>query len=143
MQKLDQSGQRTVVVMVPEHGAAVRGDKRQIAGLREIPTPAITIVPVGIKVVGGNLQRSGNTLEVDQPTSYLAISYIVARMLENSPFTGKLFSPSDYVADLPVTRFVAQTDKVTVAGYDHHYYMTNGSNGWEEYAEFDTPAFMR
>jgi cellulose synthase operon protein YhjU len=143
MQKLDQSGRRAVVVMVPEHGAAVRGDKRQISGLREIPTPAITIVPVGIKVVGGNLQRAGNTLEVDQPTSYLAISHIVARMLENSPFNDKLFSPSDYVADLPATRFVAQTDKVTVAGYNHHYYMTNGSNEWEEYAEFDTPAFMR
>lgn len=140
MKTLDESGRRAVIVMVPEHGEAERGDKRQISGLREIPTPAITIVPVGIKVIGGNLQRAGNTLEVDQPTSYLAISHIVARMLENSPFNGKLFSPSDYVADLPTTQFVAQTDKVTVAEYNHHYYLTNGSNGWEDYAEFDTPA---
>jgi cellulose synthase operon protein YhjU len=141
MQKLDESGRRAVVVMVPEHGAAVRGDKRQIAGLRDTPTPAITLVPVGIKVVGSN--REGNTLSIDHPTSYMAISSLVARMLEKSPYTSNKFLPSDYVADLPVTLFVAQTDKTTVAWYNQRYYLNNDSGGWENYAEFNTPAVSK
>lgn len=35
------SGRRAVIVFVPEHGAALRGDANQVAGLREIPTPRI------------------------------------------------------------------------------------------------------
>lgn len=135
MQKLDKSGRRAVVVMVPEHGAALRGDKRQIAGLREIPTPAITIVPVGIKVIGA--ARSGSMMSIDQPTSYLAISYIVKRMLEQSPFADSTFSPAGYVEGLPGTQFVAQDGNITVAEYKKHYYLSRGDKNWEHYTEFD------
>ncbi len=48
LDELRKSGRRMIVLFVPEHGAAVRGDRRQIPGLREIPTPAITRVPVGV-----------------------------------------------------------------------------------------------
>lgn len=137
MMEVERSGRRAVVVMVPEHGAELSGDKRQIAGLREIPTPAITLVPVGIKVIGGHAQRDGERLLVDQPTSYLAISHIVARMLEKSPYTRERFSPADYLADLPVTPFVAQNEKSEVVEYNHRYYLNRGLDEWEEYAEFD------
>ncbi|MDP1594247.1 MAG: cellulose biosynthesis protein BcsG [Gallionella sp.] len=135
MQSLENSGKRAVVVMVPEHGGAVRGDSRQISGLREIPTPAITLVPVGIKVIGGNTQRKGDTLLLDQPTSYLAISHIVARMLENSPFTSDTFAPSDYVADLPSTQFVAQSQSATVIEVNDQLHLRHGSSNWEKYSE--------
>ncbi|MDO9054847.1 MAG: cellulose biosynthesis protein BcsG [Gallionella sp.] len=134
MQSLEKSGRRAVVVMVPEHGGAVRGDSRQISGLREIPTPAITLVPVGIKVIGGNTQRKGDTLLLDQPTSYLAISHIVARMLENSPFTSDTFAPSDYVENLPPTQFVAQSQSATVIEENNQLYLKQGSSGWEKYS---------
>lgn len=139
LQKLDESGRRAVVVMVPEHGAAVRGDKRQIAGLREIPTPAISLVPVGIRVVGGNVHREGESLVIDQPTSYLAISHIVERMLEQSPFNGNSFVPSDFVVDLPLTPFVSQNETTTVAERDGQYYLSRGATQWEAYAEFNKP----
>lgn len=143
MQKLDQSGRRAVVVMVPEHGAALRGDKKQISGLREIPTPAITIVPVGIKVVGGNLQRVGSTLAIDKPTSYQAISQIIENMLEQSPFTSSSFVSSDYVVNLPITPFVAQNEVTTVSEYDNRYYLGRGVGKWELYSEFNQPATNR
>lgn len=135
MQILEKSGRRAVVVMVPEHGGAVRGDARQIAGLREIPTPAITLVPVGIKVTGGHTQRKGETLLVDQATSYLAISHIVARMLENSPFTGNTYAPSDYVTDLPSTQFVAQSQSTTLIEDNSRLHLKHGSSSWEEYTD--------
>lgn len=137
MQKLEDSDRRTVVVMIPEHGAALRGDKRQIAGLREIPTPSITLVPVGIRVAGGHLRHDAGPLEIDQPTSYLAISYILKRMLDKSPYSGGRVSPADYVANLPVTPFVAQNEQVTVAGYGGRYYLSRDMGKWEDYGEFN------
>ncbi len=139
MQKLEKSSRRAVVVMVPEHGAALRGDKRQIAGLREIPTPALTIVPVGIRVVGGNLQHE-NALRIDAPTSYLALAQIVARMLENSPFSQQSFSPAAYAADLPSTRFVAQNERAIVAESGGRYYFSADAEHWEDYSEFNRNA---
>ena len=46
---LDKAGRKAVVVVVPEHGAALRGDRMQIAGLREFATPSVTTVPVIVK----------------------------------------------------------------------------------------------
>ena len=137
MQKLDDSGRRVVVVMVSDHGGAVRGDKRQIPGLREIPTPHIALVPVGIKVVGGGVRRAGATVTVDQPASYLAIAHVLAGMLEKSPFKAGSFVPSAYLVDLPLTPFVAQNENTTVAEYGHRYYLNNAAAGWEDYAEFN------
>ncbi|MDH5539345.1 MAG: cellulose biosynthesis protein BcsG, partial [Rhizobacter sp.] len=84
MTDLERGGRRAVVVLLPEHGAAFRGDRMQIAGMREVPTPAITHVPVGIKVLGADARRSGDAVRVDRPTSYLAVSAVIARMLERS-----------------------------------------------------------
>lgn len=130
MQDIEKSGRRAIVIMVPEHGAALRGDKKQIAGLREIPTPAITTVPVGIKIIGDDEHRTGKPVSVDKPTSYLAISHIIERMLQNPPF-GHAYSVSDYLTDLPVTQFVAQNQDTTVAEYKHRYYVKHGTADWE------------
>lgn len=138
MRKMEASGRRAVIVMVPEHGAAVRGDKRQIAGMREIPTPSITLVPVGIAVIGG--KREGEGVLIDQPTSYLAISHIVERMLEQSPFDNEKFQPADYVANLPNTIFVSQNETTTVAESLGQYYLSRGETKWEDYTEFNQPA---
>jgi len=137
MQKLQQSGHRAVVVFVPEHGAAVRGDAMQIAGLRELPTPAITLVPVGIKVVGEDIARAEKTLRVDQPTSYLAISHIIAQMLDFSPFAGRSFKASEYIENLPTTRFVAQNEKTVMMESNQQYFFTHGTDGWQNYSEFN------
>lgn len=134
IQSIEKSGRRAVVAMIPEHGAAIRGDKMQISGLREIPSQAITLVPVGIKVIGGNLQREGNTLSIDQPASYLAVSHIIARLLEAPPFAKNSFAPADYAAGLPVTPFVSQNDSVVMAGYNRRYYLRQDAAGWVEYS---------
>lgn len=134
MQALERSGRRAVVVMVPEHGAAVRGDRMQIAGLREIPSPTITLVPVGVKVIGAPARRSGAAARVDEPTSYLAVSEIVARMLTRSPFAGGGFSAADYVDGLPATPFVAQNEGAVVVAKDGRYFLKLGQDNWSPYA---------
>jgi cellulose synthase operon protein YhjU len=133
MQEIDSSGRRALVVMVPEHGAAIRSDKMQIAGLREIPSPAITLVPVGIKVVGPDAHRLGETLQIDKPTSFLAVSYIVEKMLEKSPYGSAGFNPDDYVDGLPTTNYVAQNASATTMKINGHYYLKEGDESWTNY----------
>jgi cellulose synthase operon protein YhjU len=133
MAEIERSGRRAVVAMIPEHGAAVQGDKMQIPGLREIPSPRITLVPVGIKVIGEGGLRQGETLKIEAETSYLAVTHIVARMLEISPFGDGGYSPADYVAGLPVTPFVSQNDSAVVLRHNGRYYWRQEGETWGEY----------
>ena len=114
MASLATGSRRTVVVLIPEHGAALRGDRMQIAGLREIATPAITTVPVGIRLIDPGSTTEHDTTYVDADTSYLALSQLVARMLEKSPFGPVPFDAKAYVTDLPTTRFVAENQSVVM-----------------------------
>ena len=66
MTTLEQSGRKVAVVMVPEHGAALTGDKMQMAGLRDIPSPSITLVPVGVALLGTKAPHEA-TRNVDTP----------------------------------------------------------------------------
>lgn len=131
--ELQYSGQRAVVVIVPEHGAAVRGDRLQFAGLREIPSPRITLVPVGIKLIGTGRERQNKTLKIDTDTSYLALSQIIANMLKSSPFNASGFDPDQYLDNLIDTDFVSQNDNAVVMKYKSHYYWQQNEEGWTEY----------
>jgi len=136
MQRLEKSGRRVIIAMVPEHGAAFRGDKMQIAGLREIPSPAITLVPVGIKIMGANLQRTGDTLSISKPTSYTAVAHLIANLLKNPPYKKGRFSPMDYAVGLPATTFVSQNEEVVMANIEGRYYLRQNNSEWVEYTDF-------
>ena len=127
---LDSTNRRAVVIIVPEHGAAYRGDKMQIAGLREIPSPAITLVPVGIKIVGARAPRLGGNVAVGETTSYLALSQIVANLIRTSPFDKPSgYRPADYVQDIPTTPFVAQQGDQSIVNYKGQYFLQQDNNG--------------
>ena len=130
--KLAKSGRRAVVVLVPEHGAAWRGDAAQIAGLREIPTPAITLVPVMVKVVGPDAKRNGAALTISEPTSYLGLSHIVAQMLARPPFGAPGFNPGDYTSGLPATAFVSEGETATVLQRGNAYLIKLERDPWKE-----------
>lgn len=130
---LEQGGRRAVVVLLPEHGAAFRGDRMQIAGMREVPTPAITRVPVGIKVLGAGARRNGDAVQIDSPTSYLAVSAIIARMLERSPYGKDGFVPRDFVQELPTTPHVSENSGTVMLGKDDRFFLRFGDDGWSEY----------
>jgi cellulose synthase operon protein YhjU len=132
MDELAASGRRAVVVLIPEHGAAWRGDSTQIAGLREIPTPAITLVPVGIRVVGPDAQRIGEALQVSDETSFLALTHIVAAMLAKPPFGGDGFRAADYTAGIPITPFVSEGETATVMRGDKGYLIRLEQDKWKE-----------
>ncbi len=72
--ELEKSGRKVMVVVVPEHGGALKGDKMQVSGLRDIPSPSITNVPTAVKFFGMKAPHEGAPIIIDQPSSYLAVS---------------------------------------------------------------------
>lgn len=130
---LQASGRKAVVVFVAEHGASVRGDRTQIAGLREIPTPKITTVPLGIKLIGVPDSPSAHPLILSEPSSYLAVSQLLANFVTLSPFGNHSLRLEDYVRDLPTTRFVSENDGVTLMRRDNQYFVHFKGQEWIEY----------
>ncbi len=130
---LQASGRRAVVVFVAEHGASVRGDKMQIAGLREIPTPRITTVPVGIKLIGLPDNPAAKPFLVTKPTSYLAVSQLLANFIAITPFGKNHLSMEDYTRDLPTTNFVSENEDVVVMRRGNLYYIRTNGSEWVQY----------
>lgn len=137
--RLEQEQRKVILVMVPEHGAALRGDRLQFSGLREIPTPAITVVPAAIKVVGAG--RPANQVRVSQPASYTAVSAILSKMARQSPF-GNDYQPASYLEGLPLTPYVAETASTVVMQDGARFMLRQQGADWMDYPlEPDKPGF--
>ncbi|TCP10621.1 cellulose synthase operon protein YhjU [Crenobacter luteus] len=128
--RLEQEQRKVILVMVPEHGAALRGEKLQFSGLREIPTPAITMVPAAIKVVGAG--RAVSQVRVEQPASYTAVSAILAKMARQSPF-GSDYQPAAYLDGLPSTPYVAETASTVVMQNGTRFMLRQQGADWMDY----------
>lgn len=134
---LEQSGRRVMVVVVPEHGAALHGDRMQIPGMRELPSRSITHVPVGVRWIGMGIPGGGPARHVAENSSYLAISELVARTyaLNARPDA----TPSDWgalMAGLPVTPWVSENEGATVLEYaGRDWLRLKGDRSWSPYPE--------
>ncbi|MDI3444407.1 cellulose biosynthesis protein BcsG [Serratia marcescens] len=135
LDQLEKSGRKVVVVIVPEHGAALVGDKMQMSGLRDIPSPNITHTPVGIKLVGMKAPHQGSPLQIKTPSSYLALSELVSRLVD-----GKVFSESsvDWQAltqGLPQTPVISENDNAIVMQYQGKPYIRLNGGDWVPYPQ--------
>lgn len=133
IESLKQSKRNIVVVLVPEHGAGMRGDKMQIQGMRELPAPSIVHTPVGLKVIGGDISRDGEQVHVKQPSSYLALSTLIGRILDQDLYSKPTFSAKDLSNNLPETPLVAQNSGSTVMDYQGKSYISLDGKTWTEY----------
>lgn len=132
IKKLESSGRNVVLIMAPEHGASLSGDKMQVSGMREIPSPDIANIPVLVKFIGKNITKP-NQLEITQPSSYLAISQLLSNVIENNPFTaGQLNLPS-LTADLPQTQMVAENSGTIMLMHNGKPYIKLDDGEWMLY----------
>lgn len=131
--QLEEKGRKTLFIMVPEHGAAIRGDKMQISKLREIPTDRITRIPVMIKFVGfKNLPKE--KIYIDTPHSYMAISEIVRRAIEQNIFSAENNGTlQDVVKDLPQTAPVSESTNAFFMLYNNRGYYKLKGDEWAPY----------
>lgn len=137
--ELESTGRPVVLVMVPEHGAALRGDKLQISGMREIPNPRITLVPAAVKVIGAPqapaTAGSAAPVRVDRPASYFDLNTLLVDLMQDSPFapTGRPLAAR--LQQLQGTAFVAENDDlVMMEAGTGQYLMRTGKGPWVPYA---------
>lgn len=135
--ELKKSGRRVVVMVVPEHGAALHGDRMQISGMREIPSDSITHVPVGIKLINMGDDNQTSPVHVTQPSSYLAIAEIIARLYADPALSeGQRIDWSKVLADLPQTAKVSENSGTVVLDYNGKPYVRIKENGgWLPYPQ--------
>lgn len=130
---LGRSGRHVIVVFIPEHGAAVRGDRRQISGLREIPTPAITRVPVGIALVNARLAPGQGQQRIEAPLSYLGVNELLSRFVADNPFAKSELTLADYTQNLPQTESVAENDGTVMLQVGRQYMMRTPDGAWSSW----------
>ncbi|MCX7084172.1 MAG: cellulose biosynthesis protein BcsG [Methylococcales bacterium] len=133
LDELKKANKPIVVLMVPEHGANIRGDKVQISGMRELPSPKITNVPVGLKVIGNDIERSGNQIRVKEPASFLAIGHLVNQLLAQDVFNKREFTPEQLLTDIPSTPLLSENEGSIVMKYNNDFYYSFNNNEWLKY----------
>jgi cellulose synthase operon protein YhjU len=121
---VEASGRPTVMVVVAEHGAALRGDSRQIAGLRELPTPSVTHVPAGVMLLGFGNRRGGDRapIHVPQVTGHLGLMTAVAALMHGGPEAASTERLTELVRALPTTDWVAENAR--------SIYLQRGPQAW-------------
>jgi cellulose synthase operon protein YhjU len=132
-EKLQSSGKNYMVVMVPEHGAALKGDKKQFSGMRDIPSPSVVNIPVGVKFIGPRLQKTGAGVRVSEPSSYLAISELVSRTITANPFTNKQVNVQNLIAGLPKSELVAENEGTKLIMFAGAPYIQIDGGSWQKY----------
>jgi hypothetical protein len=130
---VNASERRAVVVFIPEHGASIRGDKVQIAGMRDYPSFSIGHVPVGVKFIGRPHQLQTPPYLVSNPSSYLAVSKLLSELIRHNPFVDASVDLQEIERTLPVTGFVAENSGTVVMRYGKRYYMQTEGASWIEY----------
>lgn len=134
MQNIEASGRRVMLVVVPEHGAAVRGDKIQMARLRDIPSPHLTRIPVMVKYFGA--KEAVKPVHVAEETSYLALSELIARSLDAKVFTGESDKAvKNMTENLPQTYAVSENANAAVLKYGDKHFVRLNKGDWLPYAK--------
>jgi cellulose synthase operon protein YhjU len=132
---VEGSGRPTVIVLVPEHGAALRGDALQVPGLRELPTPAITTVPAAVKLVGfPALPHPATPWVVDGPSSYLSLMALLGGLAQGGPAAGTRETLSPLIAALPPVPWVAENDGTIYLRRDGRGYLRSPAGQWTPFS---------
>ncbi|MEY4749880.1 MAG: hypothetical protein RIQ60_2094 [Pseudomonadota bacterium] len=133
---IEASGRPTVVVLVPEHGGAVRGDAGQIAGLRDYPTAAVTHVPAGVALfnLGPAAKRAPGQppVVVEQVSSYTSLFAVVASLRHGGPAAAEPQRLSAVAKALPPIAWVAENDTTRVVRQGGRSFLQLSGSGWRE-----------
>lgn len=122
----------TLVLFVPEHGASLHGDALQIPGMREIPSPEITIVPTGMNLVNFPGKDNWKQVVIDKPTSYTGVFTLIANLIHNNVTSVPLVDRMG-IPNLPTTPFLAQNEQTVIMGYGSKLFLRDPNGKWSEY----------
>ena len=129
--ELENQGRNVLLVVVPEHGAALAGDKLQFAGLREIPSPSIVSVPTAVKFIGPNV-KNRKLIEVSDTVSYFSLSELINNAVKSDVFSGA--TPVENLLDdvQSITKVAENQDTIMMYIKGEPYIQLDGGQ-WTKY----------
>ncbi|MGY0195101.1 cellulose biosynthesis protein BcsG [Leptothrix sp. BB-4] len=127
-----QSGRPTVVVLAPEHGGALRGDARQVSGLRELPTRTITHVPAGVMLLNFGTARAPDAppIDVQQNASYQSLFAVVASLVHGGEQAAQPQRLVELGQALPPVEWVAENAGHIYLERGPYAYLRTPQGGW-------------
>ena len=130
---LSSSGRNFVVILVPEHGMALRGSSIQPSDMREIPLPSITTVPLGVKFIGQKFPRQPERqIIVSKQTSYLAIAHLLSSFLASPAFDRDSLLTEEIIKGIPEVNFVAENEAALVVKKDGAFFFSGKTKKWDK-----------
>ncbi|HVC09174.1 MAG TPA: cellulose biosynthesis protein BcsG [Elusimicrobiota bacterium] len=136
---LARSGRNTVLVIIPEHGAALRGSAIQAPTLRDIPLPRITEVPVAVRFIGPLFKAAPPKIAVDKPESYLAVAKLLSDLISDPLLVSRPGALASEVQSLPTTGYLAETAAWKVFKDGDRYYLLGKDGQWRTLPREDSP----
>ncbi len=133
------SGRSAVLVIVGEHGRAIRGSALQAPGLRDIPLPPITRVPAAVRFVGPAFAGAPRGRRSDAPVSYLALARLLADVSADPSLAADARRLDAEVAGLPRTPFLSESPNWKVFAFDGKDYLLGKDGGWTPLPETAGP----
>lgn len=134
IKRLETSGRPVLLVLVPEHGAALRGDLMQVEGLREIPSPTITHVPAGLKFINVKAKLRKVPVRVAMPSSYFALSELMARLVNGEAWQDADYDIEGVVNNLPaLDKLVGENEGSVMMRVQGKHYLRLDGESWSEY----------
>jgi hypothetical protein len=127
---IESSGLSAMILIVPEHGRAIRGSIVQAEGLRDIPMPPITRVPAAVRFVGPAFAGAPRGRESAKPVSYLALAQLLADVLADPGVAVDGARLDRAVAALPETQFLSETSEWKVFELAGAYYLYGKDKTW-------------
>jgi len=122
---LQKSERNTLLFFVPEHGRALVGNAIQLPDVRDIPVPSITKVPVGVKLIGPDFTKQQQQ-EINKPTSYFALSWLISKFIKQNPFAEKAPDAIKLAKRMPKTAHISENgDRVVIEFGEKTLYRDN------------------
>lgn len=137
MAEVERSGRNAVVVFVPEHGAALTGNKMQAQDVRDIPLPPIAVVPAGVRLIGKRFRADApKPTVITKPASLQALAWLIGEFLRHDPFGPDARDAEAVAAEVPVTDFLAEDENAAVMRLDEGYAYRLKDGDWKPLPDF-------
>jgi cellulose synthase operon protein YhjU len=124
------AGRSALIVIVGEHGRAIRGSALQASGLRDIPLPPITRVPAAIRFIGPAFAGAPRGRRSAKPISYLALARLIADVSADPTLVGDPARLNADVSALPETSFLSESPHWTVFSFQGVDYLLGKDGQW-------------
>lgn len=136
IEHLQASAKPVLLIIVAEHGAALRGDLMQVKGLREIPSPTITRIPAGLKLINAKARLPQQPLHIQAPSGYQALSELIARLVNGEAYRNPVFDLLSVTRDLPqLDIVVAESGGGVMMRLHNKHYLRMENQSWIPYPQ--------